>query len=253
MQQAAIMPDTATAQPQCKACGASLVGATNRGHKDGFDFLECGQCKTVTVDPFPTVAELVAFYQSYEGTSDYRKKKDRKIARAMRRLRKLLALAKGRRFLDVGCNYGFTVEAAKRLGLEVKGIDIDATAVAASREMFGHDYEAISVEDFAARGEKADLIYTSEVIEHVHDPAGFVAAIAKILTPGGVVMITTPDAGHFRVPRTFTDWYAVMPPEHITYFTKKGLSTLLEQHGLTVVKTAFNLKPGMQVIARKTA
>lgn len=236
----------------CKACQNALQPSDSVGEKNNFTLLRCTACKTVSVSPWPTVAELIAFYQSYVGTTDYKKKKDRKIARAKRRIERLITLASGKKFLDVGCNYGFTVKAALDLGLDGYGIDIDATAVAASQEMFGaKHYQAISVQDYAHSGAKADIIYTSEVIEHVPDPDSFVAAIAQILNKDGVLFLTTPDAGHFRVPRNFTTWGDVMPPEHITYFTKAGLTALLEKHGLRVKSFGFNFKPGIRLTAVK--
>jgi SAM-dependent methyltransferase len=238
--------------PKCKACRTLLTPAHHIGSKNGYQLLRCPECKTVTVDPWPTVEELIRFYQAYEGTTDYKRKKDKKIARARRRIRKLIDMTSGRTFLDVGCNYGFTVKAALDLGLEAHGIDIDATAVSASRDMFGRDYyETISVQEYAAKGKKADIIYTSEVIEHVPDPESFMAAIATILNPGGVLFLTTPDAGHFRVPRDFVKWGDVMPPEHITYFTQKGLMSLCARNGLIVNKFGFSLKPGIRLTAVK--
>lgn len=239
-------------QPYCKACRADLSTAKSRGHKNGYDLLACPACETVTVNPFPTVEQLIAFYQSYKGTVDYRKKADRKIRRARRRLRRLMTKTAGRKLLDIGCNYGFTVKAGLDLGLEAFGIDIDGTAVAASQESFGSDkFRVVPVEDYAREGHQYDMIYTSEVIEHVPDPDGFVEAIAKLLAPGGIAYITTPENGHWRIPADFTQWDAVMPPEHITYFTRKGMKKLLENHGLKVEKFFFSLKPGMRLMARK--
>ena len=238
--------------PACKACGHTLSTAQNLGTKNGFDLLKCADCDSVTVSPFPTVEELIAFYQSYKGSTDYRAKEKRKIERATRRIRRLMSMTKGRTFLDVGCNYGFTVKAAQNLGLEPMGIDIDASAVADSKAAFGGDvFRTIAVEDYAAEGHKADIIYTSEVLEHVPDPDSFIKAISSLLAPGGVLYLTTPECGHWRIPSTFTDWPAVMPPEHITYFTRKGIAKLLSRHGLKVEKFFFSLKPGMRLIARR--
>jgi SAM-dependent methyltransferase len=238
--------------PFCKACHANLSAAKSRGQKNGYNLLACTACGTVTVDPFPTIEQLIAFYQGYKGTTDYKAKRDSKIKRATRRIKKLKKLTNGRRFLDIGCNYGFTVKAAQDLGLEAFGIDMDDTAVNGSREMFGpKNFETISVQDYARRGAKADIVYTSEVIEHVPDPDGFVQAIADILPKGGVLYLTTPDGGHWNLPKDFTQWKDVMPPEHITYFTRKGMRGLLEKHGLRPEKFFFSLKPGMRLIARK--
>jgi SAM-dependent methyltransferase len=238
--------------PACKACHNALNPDRSLGNKNGYDLLRCEGCGTVTVDPFPTPEELTAFYQSYKGTTNYRAKEGKKIARATRRIARLREMTPGKTFLDVGCNYGFTVKAALSLGLDAKGIDIDETAVNASRESFGAQYfQTIAVQDYAHQGHKADIIYTSEVIEHVPDPDAFVDAIANILSPGGVLYLTTPEAGHWRIPRNFLKWDAVMPPEHITYFTRLGITRLLNAHGLTVEKFYFSWKPGMRLVARK--
>jgi 2-polyprenyl-3-methyl-5-hydroxy-6-metoxy-1,4-benzoquinol methylase len=235
----------------CKACLGDLAAAENRGTKNNFALLGCPACGTVTVDPFPTIEQLTAFYQGYKGTTDYKAKKDSKIKRARRRIQKLKKLVSGTRFLDVGCNYGFTVKAALDAGLDAFGIDMDATAVNGSKEMFGPHFETISVQDYAKRGDKADIVYTSEVIEHVPDPDDFVQAIASILPKKGILYLTTPDSSHWRVPKDFPQWKEVMPPEHVTYFTRKGMTKLLEKHGLKVEKFFLALKPGMRLIARK--
>lgn len=237
---------------QCKICSGSLNTAAPLGHKNNYHFLQCPVCTTITVSPFPSLAELQAFYQSYKGTVDYNKKADKKLSRAKKRIKRLIPLSPGKRFLDVGCNYGFTVKSALDLGLQAKGIDIDATAVAASQKTYGTNFFSVSsVEDYAASGQKADILYTSEVIEHVHDPERFVASIAKILDKNGILYLTTPDAGHWRRPKIFADWEQAMPPEHITYFTRKSIALLLEKHGLKVENFTWTLKPNLRVVARK--
>lgn len=236
----------------CKACRAPHNAATSLGIKNGFELRPCAECGSVTVDPFPTIEQLIEFYQSYKGSVNYRAKEQKKIRRARRRIQRLMRYTKGRRFLDVGCNYGFTVKAALDLGLDAKGIDIDDVAVKQSVQSFGvGKFETISVEDYARNGGRADIIYSSEVIEHVHDPDGFVKALADILVDDGIAYLTTPQAGHWRVPRNFTQWDQVMPPEHITYFSREGLTRLLAKHGLRVEKFSFTLKPNIRVIARR--
>lgn len=237
--------------PFCKACHASLDPAVSRGVKGGFAFLPCAACGTVTVDPFPTVEELIRFYQSYKGSTVYKPKEDKKIRRAKRRIARLIPLAAGKKFLDVGCNIGYTVKAALDLGLDARGIDIDAAAVKTAQSAYGDRFQALSVQDYAAQGHKFDIVYTSEVIEHVPDPDSFVTAISKLLDKGGVLYLTTPDGGHWSLPKNFARWQMATPPSHIVYFTRRGIRQLLEKHGLRVEKFFFALKPGIRLIARK--
>ena len=112
----------------CKACGEELLTGDEIGKKDDYSLLRCKRCQTVTVSPFPTEEELIAFYQEYRGTPGYSAKKEKKIRRAKKRIKKILRYARGKKFLDVGCNAGFTVEAAQQLGLDSMGIDVDCEA-----------------------------------------------------------------------------------------------------------------------------
>lgn len=233
----------------CPACLGQTFSPS--GDKNSYALFRCDGCGTHKVHPQPSPAELAAFYESYVGTTDYTKKRDRKIARSLRRIRKLMRRAPGKQFLDVGCNYGFAVAAAKQLGLDAHGIDIDPTAVAASAQQFGPHFEARTVEDYAASGAKSDMVYTSEVIEHTLDPNSFAASLATILRPGGALYLTAPDGGHFGLPKDFTQWEQVIPPEHLTYFTRKGMKQMFERHGFTDVKFAFNMKPGIRLTARR--
>ena len=144
-----------TAQPQCRACETMIDSAAAKiGHKNGYDIVKCGNCGSAVITPFPTLDQLMAYYQSYEGTVDYQKKAPKKIARAKKRIARLASMTQGKKFLDVGCNYGFTIKAALDLGLDAHGIDIDDTAVTQSKQSFGDKYyETISVEDYAAAGQ----------------------------------------------------------------------------------------------------
>lgn len=241
----------ATAPPSCKACSATLDFTRNRGEKNGYKLLSCANCGTVTADPFPTAEELAAYYQSYAGSKMYKPKEAKKIRRSTGRVRRLKKISQGKRFLDIGCNCGFAVKAALNEGLDAKGIDIDAAAVKYATETFGPHFTTISVQDYAAQGHKADMIYTSEVIEHVPDPAGFVKAISDILVPGGALYLTTPQGNHWSYPQDISNVKTVHPPSHITYFSKKGIALLLEKHGIMVDKFFFSLKPGIRLIARK--
>lgn len=237
----------------CKACHTPLNAADSIGSKNGYELLPCKACGTITVAPFPSVEQLIAHYQSYKGSKIYMPKAEKKIKRSTRRISRLIPQANGRKFLDIGCNCGFTVKAALDLGLDAHGIDIDADAVEMSKSAFGPHFSALSIQDYAARGQKADIIHTSEVIEHVPDPDAFVAALKTVLNPGGVLFLTTPDPTHWRVPRDFTSWNAVIPPTHIVYFTKKGLKQLFEKYGFSDVKFRFTMKPGMRMTARRAA
>ena len=102
----------------------------------------------------------------------------------------------GLKILDIGCGGGLLAEPMARLGAEVTGIDVTTPAISAAKihaesMQLAIDYQVITAEDLAASGAKFDVIYASEVIEHVADRPLFVKAIATMLAPNGVVVITT--------------------------------------------------------------
>jgi 2-polyprenyl-6-hydroxyphenyl methylase/3-demethylubiquinone-9 3-methyltransferase len=102
----------------------------------------------------------------------------------------------GLRILDIGCGGGLLAEPMARLGGSVTGTDITeaaitAAALHASQNGLDIDYQCCTAETLASSGARFDVIYASEVIEHVADRALFIESIARMLQPQGVVIITT--------------------------------------------------------------
>lgn len=152
----------------------------------------------------------------------------------------------GRSALDVGCGAGLLTEPLARMGAVATGLDAAPENVAAARlhaEGQGLDiaYRAGSVEDLAA-DERFDLVCSMEVIEHVSDPALFVAGLARALAPGGLMLLSTPNRtalsrlalitigeGTGRIPRGTHDWSRFLTPDDLT--------ALLGDQGLSVIET----------------
>lgn len=102
----------------------------------------------------------------------------------------------GLRVLDIGCGGGLLAEPFARLGASVTAIDASQQAIKAAQahaknEGLSIDYRTCLSEELAADGYQFDLIYSSEVIEHVATRAPFINAIASLLAPSGLVVITT--------------------------------------------------------------
>ena len=102
----------------------------------------------------------------------------------------------GLRILDIGCGGGLLAEPFARLGADVTAIDASKAAIAAAKihateQGLGITYRACLSEALAQEGHKFDVIYSSEVIEHVASRRPFIRAIADMLAPDGLVAITT--------------------------------------------------------------
>jgi 2-polyprenyl-6-hydroxyphenyl methylase / 3-demethylubiquinone-9 3-methyltransferase len=98
--------------------------------------------------------------------------------------------------LDIGCGGGLLAEPLARLGARVTGVDPVAENIETARwhaDEVGLDiaYEAISVEAVAASARQFDLVIASEVVEHVVEVPEFLATVARVTRPGGLLVMST--------------------------------------------------------------
>ncbi len=103
----------------------------------------------------------------------------------------------GLRLLDVGCGGGLVAEPMRRQGFDVVAIDasernIKTAIVHAADQGLAIDYRTTTVEGLAAAAEPPfDVVLNLEVVEHVADPAGFLAGSAGLVRPGGLMIVAT--------------------------------------------------------------
>jgi len=127
----------------------------------------------------------------------------------------------GLALLDIGCGGGLLSEPMARLGANVVAIDPSATNIATARvhaEEAGLaiDYRVATAENLAAAGEDFDVILNMEVIEHVVDPAGFVAVCGALLKPGGLIFVATLN----RTLKSFA--FAIIGAEYVLGWLPRG-------------------------------
>ncbi len=229
----------------CPICDGTAF--TSLFTKDEEPFVECQQCSLTMINPRPSYANILKGY-TREYSQGYINKKDKKIRRAKRRVRKMKKIMPEGRWLDIGCSAGFILSVAKSADYETYGIEIDQLGVKHAREIFGLDniFQG-TFEEHYFDDNFFDIITMYDVIEHVQDLNEIVKELKRVLSKNGVIEIWTPDIGHWRVPKSLIEWEAIKPSEHLYYFNKKTLSMILHKHGLKIIRKRFSLKPGLQV------
>ncbi len=229
---------------------------------------QCPSCTLVRVNPVPFFepsAEFSELSRDFQYTRFQHAVDEEVFRHDLRQFRAqsaaALRLSEGvrreRRFLDVGCGYGGTVHAAGQLGWEATGVDIDPALVASGRERFGADLRATTLPDPRLEGGRFGFIRMRDVIEHLPNPLEVLVELRRLLAPGGVLLIATPNEGSLPtrvrdlvgVKRTLVA--TVNPPHHLHGFAPETLRRILDRAGLHPldVRTTTPVDP-MYVTAR---
>jgi len=119
------------------------------------------------------------------------------IERASRRDVEERATLRGARVLDVGCGGGLLAESMARAGAQVTAIDLASSMIETARmhaldSGLQIDYRVDSAESLVnAHAGKFDVVTCMEMLEHVPDPGGTLAVLARLTRPGGQLFIST--------------------------------------------------------------
>ena len=154
----------------------------------------------------------------------------------------------GLSLLDIGCGGGLLSEPMARLGFAVTGADASEKNIGTARAHavdagLAINYRAITAELLAAEGALFDIVLNMEVVEHVADVGAYLAACARLVKPGGIMIVATLNktlkslalakfAAEYVLgwmPRGTHDWHRFIPPAE--------LQKSLQEAGLTTLKT----------------
>ncbi len=136
------------------------------------------------------------------------------------------ALAPGRRVLDAACGEGYGSALVARAGADVLGVDIGADAVAHARTRYagiaGLRFEQADATALDACADASfDLVLSFETLEHVQAQERLLDGFARLLAPGGLLLVSTPDK------RTYTDLTGEVNPHHVRELYRDEFEALL--------------------------
>jgi len=207
-------------------------------------FVRCGECGLERISPQPSDETLARIYGAHYYDAWGLHDDEDTVANLKRGtfrfvLGKLPAPGPGARLLDCGAATGFLLDVAEQLGYRGYGLELSefgAAAIAAklgAGRVFCGELEDARFAD-AGPGDFA-AVTMCDYIEHVRDPSHTLELARRLLAPGGVLAITTPDAGSPSRRVLGTGWthYKV---EHLYYFNRKNLSRLLADVGFASVE-----------------
>lgn len=243
-------------QNRCPVCdGAEIL----RGYDlKEFEVLRCASCQTAWRSNMYTPEQVAAMYEDepYEEHPFFGYDSDAETLRKVPRFRRFeqgLEVVEREvgvgRLLDVGCGAGTFMAIAAARGWDVYGVEMNDALVAEAEKAVGEGrvvcgaFEALDPEDA-----KYDVITLWDVIEHVLDPVSFIERAQRMLRPGGVIVICTPDeesvlantgktilnvsGGRWNYPAL-----ALHPRYHTFFFSGTSLENLFKARDMNVVES----------------
>jgi 2-polyprenyl-3-methyl-5-hydroxy-6-metoxy-1,4-benzoquinol methylase len=260
------------------------------GAAGAWNYRECPQCGLLWLSPRPVPSDMGQFYATYlthQAKKDHgraRRVNDKfKLAlwaRALGRpdlapdgpwsliarifgldpfVRELgtmgtmqLSRIKPGRLLDVGCGNGSFLSLMQSAGWKVAGLEPDPKAARLASERLGVPIPGETLRDTAYPAASFDAVTLQHVIEHVYDPVGEIAECRRILKPGGLLVIVTPNIASEGHRRFNANWRGLEPPRHVHLFTREALAACAQTAGIGVKSlwTSARLAPGIWIESR---
>jgi len=191
--------------------------------------VKCRDCHLVYVNPIGSNGKINEDYAQ-------RKNNDACIIRGSRlkaaksQVRLVGEYSRGTTLLDIGCGEGFFLFNASRMGYTVKGVELSQEAGEYARREFDLDIETKPFEEAEFRENYFDVVTLWQVLEHVPHPLVILKEVHRILKPGGLVAVSTPDFGGVPAKILRRRWWNIRRL-HINQFTTKTLGDILRNAG----------------------
>lgn len=231
--------------PSCLNCGAEAKELWARARDieyrtsdEQFSFYRCGACQVLFIDPVPS-DRLAEIYPPNYYSFNYSKASwvfgvkrwlDRRF------LKRWVSRLSGDRLaaLDIGGGVGWLLDVVRDVDprvQETQVVDLDEAAAERARDN-GHGFFLGRIEDYHTE-RRFDLILMLNLIEHVADPVAVLRHAGRLLRPGGVILLQTPnyDCWDTRLFRRH-NWAGFHTPRHWVLYTPESFMATARRAGL---------------------
>jgi SAM-dependent methyltransferase len=240
---------------ECPIC-ASTTAATAVASIGDVSVFQCPTCRGDSFGREPAAAELDRAYNDFDAGQIARRNLAEYVKQSRHILESEISSASlssphGLAFFDYGCGGGHFVQAAKDLGMNAMGMELDPESVGSAVSRGLNVVRGSLPENEPDLGSRRfDVIKCMHVLEHTRRPREVLAALSRLLAPRGVLVLSVPDQGSVpahikmlirKVGLKRNEWGFVQPPIHLHGFrtrTIESASTVAGLKPLRIAKTS---------------
>lgn len=244
----------------CTICGneEAVFWYTKHSITDSrsYHIYKCDVCNSGFVYPPPSDEYLKEYYNSEKNThggslkdNDFNahfryilqseEKYPNSTVDAKRISRFAKKYASGKDFLDIGAGYGFFTRAAISEGFNCVALEAGSNNCKIFELMNGFEpLNQLLDDDFSVANENSfDVVLLSQVLEHIPNPLTATKQIRRVLKKDGLCIIAVPHFGSFISKIQGKNDMFIIPPEHVNFFSARGLRKLFERGGFRLIET----------------
>lgn len=142
------------------------------------------------------------------------------------------------RALEIGCGKGFMLDALKRRGWDVVGIERTKEMVAYAKNILKLNVVSKEISQFP-KEQEFDLIILFNSLEHMLNPESMLKECSARLKPGGLLVVTVPNFGSWQAKFAGRYWVHLDPPRHLFHFCQRSLINLMKKSGFNIYRVGF--------------
>lgn len=253
----------------CPVCNSTRLGQKPFGYNFNQKWLgayKCLQCGVIFIHPQPTQEELKQLYSKEYFEGDFRcghagsyfddgtidKLNDSKFLEKIKEYK-----SKGK-LLEIGCAGGIFLNAARKAGYDVYGVEYSNDAAEIARNKFGLNVVTGELKEGMFQPEMFDIVFMGDVIEHLPYPMSTLKLLNTIMKESGILAIVCPMQTNTIFSRLGFKLYEIikkkatvhLPPYHLFEYRPKSLSWLFQSAGFKIIKVNQSIIPPNKISLR---
>lgn len=214
----------------CPICQSKEIGFFAK--KNSYRFYRCASCKCIFMKILPSPLELDRYYKNNFQYQDGVLNEDIIRIQSKSILKQLSkCLPNAQTICDVGSGHGYFLDEAKKAHYVVFGIEPAKPLAQNSKKEFNLPIFAGTLTEYLKSGRKKyDIVTCIHVIEHVRNPKQFIDSLLRLVNPGGILYLETPNSDSHLLYVEKNNYTFLIPPDHLWLFSNKSIGSILPEN-----------------------